>query len=261
LPSKFFSGNPKFFISATRKFPTHLSYTWSPDIFEQNSDGTTTYFLQISQIDPNFGIGKYFIGAYAQNEDTIFSITRSDGTKEIQPKGELETFEVDDDMEEETQEGHRQQKQQQHVELEKEKTQIRISGKTSVVMETAPGMTLGGGATMTEQLQEEDILNLQHKLQNLPIEPREDEGVITCIIRLPNGVNISRKVNLQNNLQILHDYVAVQALPELGNSKIPKNFFFVVDFPRIEYKDMNITFQEAKLTQKRCNLRIQEFSL
>jgi len=222
------AGSPKFYVSTLRRFPTHVSFQWVPEFHQQNSEGTS-YVLQISQENPDFVIGKYFVGVYASDKEAVFSILPIDTSKEIKKTGlglEFETFEVDPmDGDDNDHPEHFQINNQHYHEPEKEKTQIRISGKPQTgTASTTPGITLN-----TKQTSEflEDMEQLRQILDKLPPEPNDGEGVVTCNIRLPNGKYISRRQNIFGILQNLHDFVAVHALPQLGGAKIPKKISFL----------------------------------
>lgn len=245
-----FSGSPKLYVSAQRRFPTKHTFKWIPQTTENNIDGSKTQSIQLNHRDPDFVVGKYFIGIYAEEENCEYELRIIDlsSTENQGQEMELEQFE-EDSMEEDL------IKVSSDSKIEKDKTNLRISHST-------PSSTDTGGITLSTPSHtisyQDDYDYLRKILSQLDPEPSaSDPDGITCIVRLPSGTNLTRRFNVNSPLWQLYYFVIIQALPENGNLKIPKEFFFVTDFPKTDYKNLEITFKKANLTQKKCNLRIQ----
>jgi len=242
-----YTGSAKIYVSANRRFPTKHTYKWIPQSEEKNHDGTISQTIVLNHRDPDFVVGKYFIGIYAEDQNCDYEISVIDLSKEEGNDIELEQFEKEDLMEEDML-----LKSQSNSKIEKEKTNLRISNS---IPQKSNGIILSETSPISYQ---QDYDNLRKILSHLPPEPSPQESnSITCIVRLPSGTNITRRFNVDSPLQQLYDFVQTQALPENGNHKIPNQFFFVTDFPKTEYKNMDLSFKIANLNSKRCNLRIQ----
>jgi hypothetical protein len=241
-----FSGTPKLYVSTHRRFPTKHTFKWIPQPTEiNNDDGSVTQVIELNHRDPDFVVGKYFIGIYAEEQNCEYEIRIMDQSTEREgDEMELEQFE-EDSMED-------LMKVSSDSKIEKDKTNLKISN-------TIPKST---GITLSEyshHISYQDDYDYLRKISSqLEPEPSPTEpNSITCIVRLPSGTNLVRRFNVNSQLQQLYYFVMIHALPENGNLKVPKEFFFVTDFPKTEYKNLEITFKNANLTQKRCNLRIQ----
>jgi len=206
-------------------------------------------------------VGKYFVGVYAEEGDCSYTICARDLIVEQDEKLEFEAFEEDSQEEEMDMKKLPKYEKEKKSNIEKEKTNMRISGSISISDSIPIPKSVGQTLSNTSQIPtntQDDYDHLRSLSSLLPPEPLiSDPNTIACLIRLPTGTNLTRNFNMDSQLQQLHDYVSIHALPEFGNMQIPKKFFFVVDFPKTEYRNMSVSFRMAGLTQKRCNIRIQ----
>jgi len=256
-------GKADVFIAANRRFPSQVNHEWVPS----DEPGGVKLF-RITQEDPNFVVGTYFIGVYRFpgqfDSSIVYSLKVSEDivTKGTDESMDVEQFEVDESniSDEQLSDSGRLglSKSDQAPMLRASTSTLKISTYTHGAGDG--GRTLGGIGSEPQILSNDRSTQLRALLPQLQEEPLGSEPETTlCTIRLPSGEVLTRHFSTRSPLQAIKDFVDVHALPEKGGKQLPAKYFFVTDFPRVEWKDMNITLKEANLVGKRCTIRVAEW--
>jgi len=84
-------------------------------------------------------------------------------------------------------------------------------------------------------------VELEAKRKQLSTEPTESNGSTAIVIRLPDGVRLSRRFYRTDHLQAVYDFVDVQT-----NMLLP-DYHLVSSYPRQVFSNHAVTLEEAKL--------------
>lgn len=112
----------------------------------------------------------------------------------------------------------------------------------------------------TRRRQEEKKLYRLKLLEHLEPElPKERKGeYVTCMVRLPCGTKVTRRLSINSTVQHLHDFVETLAL----NIELPEKYVMVVDYIDASSKfldNLGQSLTEAGLTRfSSFTVRIEE---
>jgi len=109
---------------------------------------------------------------------------------------------------------------------------------------------------ISTQFNEEEKRLRYLKTIQLPLEPILEEPAIHFLISLPNGNKLKRKFHPSETLQMIKNFIDVQALEENGSQQIPTNYIILTDFPRKIWNDMSAKLEDLGF-QKHVAIKIE----